>query len=228
MPLPETSADIITPSLKEIKRLTPTATDPSVEDEDAEIDIHERSRMSPSPEIDLYSPELGHDSPTAPPSPGEPFSGRSSVNRDDPAEARHRPNRAPSPPLEADERGFTETATAVRARGMSLHGPTLQVSVEIAEPKVTDIAEETLEQSQRRDQDSALELFGHAHPGLQVPTQKTISSSPLINPKHDHQATLMKLNLDFNQDDIDMADAWALRSPEMVDIAELDTIFYDF
>ena len=75
--------------------------------------------MSPSPEVELFSPELDEGTP-APPTPGESFSGRSSLNPDGTHETRPQ-QRAPSPGLEADEKGFTETASAVRASRLMQH-----------------------------------------------------------------------------------------------------------
>jgi hypothetical protein len=145
--LPENSDDIIAPSINDVKRLTPSVSDPSVHEDDIDIDIdfHDRSRLSPSPEIDLSSPELDDSLPMGPPTPGESFSGRSSLTRDGTVDRRTPRNRAPTPPLEADEKGFTETATAVRARGMSLHEPIVEASIEVEEEE--DMHDESHRQS---------------------------------------------------------------------------------
>lgn len=155
--------------------------------------------MSPSPEIELYSPELDHGSP-APSTPGESFSGR-----DTPQEMKPRPNRAPSPPLEADEKGFTETATAVRARGMSLQIP-MQSSVEERKE------EESPEQGQKRDREL---LFGHLH------HDQRFGSSPMIK---GHEKSLQ---IDTMQiDDVEMGFAsWNLTSPESIDVEDLEMMF---
>jgi hypothetical protein len=189
------------------------------------MDMEARAR-SPSPEVELFSPDLEHESsvPT-PPTPGEAFSGRNSLNPDGTPDIRSRPNRAPSPALEADERGFTETATAVRARGMSLQGPPPQASVEVATTTITE-EDETPEQQQSRDRVLAYALFGNAHAGLHVPEQKGLASSPMMPPKPDHQS---KMVLTLNLDDIEMSDAqYAMRSPETIDVDELDNMFAGF
>ena len=217
MPLPENSDDIIPPTLNEIKRLTPSISNPSVQEDDIEFDARGRS---PSPEVELFSPDLEDDSAMTPPTPGEAFSGRSSLNSDGTPDIRTRPNRAPSPALEADERGFTETATAVRARGMSLQGPPPQPSVEVDHSTIQE-EDETPEQQHTRDQKLALDLFGHTH--LHVQDQKAIASSPMIQPKQDHAN---KMGLTLNIDDVEMSDVqFSMMSPEMIDVDELDSMF---
>lgn len=231
-PLAENSDDILSPTANEIKRLTPTASDPSVVDDDGDLDLQERSRLSPSPEVDLYSPELHEDLPMGPPTPGESFSGRSSINPDGTTEPRHRPTRAPSPSLEADEQGFTETATAVRARGMSLHDPSVYLSVETSEEQVDMVepVDETPEIGQRRDQELGFELFGHAQPSLHAPSHKLFASSPVIHPRTDpvSSQTMARLPLSMRADDVDMDDVWNVPNPETIGVDELDQLFSDF
>ncbi|KIV78698.1 hypothetical protein PV11_06319 [Exophiala sideris] len=228
LPLPATSDDILPPAVVAAKNLTPSVSDHSQLDEELELDLRERARFSPSPEVDLHSPDLDQEDPMQPPTPGEPFSARSSLNPDGTPDVRHRPNRAPSPPLEADERGFTETATAVRARGMSLHNPTVQMSVEQDE-KVVQLTEETVEQGQKRDRELGLELFGQTHPSLHVPEQKIFSSSPMIPARVDQSSTKEEMNLSLHLEDIDMGDAaWTMTSPEQIEVDELDILFTGF
>lgn len=229
MPLPESSDDILPPPLISAKNLTPSVSDHSQVDE-LELDQRDRSRMSPSPEVELYSPELDQDDSMQPTTPGELFSARSSLNPDGTPEVRRRPNRAPSPPLEADERGFTETATAVRARGMSLRNPTIQESVESdRQAPVVEVSEETPEMRQKRDRELGMELFGTSHSGLQAPDQKHLISSPMIPARPDHHSTMTKMNLTLHLDDIDMFESsWTLKSPEQMDIDELEDLFTGF
>jgi hypothetical protein len=229
--LPENSDDIITPSLNDVKRLTPSVSDPSVHEDD--IDIHDRSRLSPSPEIDLSSPELDDSLPMGPPTPGESFSGRSSLTRDGSVDHRIPRNRAPTPPLEADEKGFTETATAVRARGMSLHEPTVQVSIETAEEHDMhdEPAEETPEMTHRKDQELGYELFGQTHVVIGVPNQRILASSPMMRPRHLSEAdnVAKKTDLASQREDVEMVEcSWELDSPENVELDELDGMFSGF
>lgn len=231
--LPENSDDIITPSITDVKRLTPSISDPSVHEDDLDLEHHERSRLSPSPEIDLSSPDLDEDLPMGPPTPGESFSGRSSLTRDGTIDHRMPSNRAPSPPLEADEKGFTETATAVRARGMSLHEPAVKVSIEVSEDqnRPEEPVEETPEMTHRKDQELGYELFGQTHSVLNVPGQRILTSSPVMQPRHVAvvQTVVKKLDITNQQEDIEMAEgSWDLDSPENVELDELDGLFSGF
>lgn len=217
MELPENSDDIIPPTLSEMKRLTPSISDPSVTGDEMDAEIRGRS---PSPEVELFSPDFEDDTavPT-PPTPGEAFSGRSSLNPDGTPDIRARGNRAPSPALEADERGFTETATAVRARGMSLQSAAPQPTVEIDQSAIME-ADETPEQQHKRDEKLADALFGYER--LQA-NQKAMGSSPMMLPKPD---PLAKSHPVLILDDIEMADVHdTLLSPEMIDVDELDSMF---
>jgi len=231
MPLPEASDDILPPPLISVKNLTPSVSDQSQVDDDLELDHRNRARFSPSPEVELYSPELDNDDPMQSPTPGEHFSARSSLNPDGTPDVRRRPNRAPSPPLEADERGFTETATAVRARGMSLRNPTIQASVEVDDKvQSIEVSDETPELRQKRDQELGLELFGQSNPSLHNAEQRPFTSSPMIHARQYHQSATGKMDLTLQlDDDIEMGDAsWSLMSPEQIDVDELDVLFTGF
>ena len=224
--------------------MTPSVSTPSVDQDDVDIDIQERARMSPSPEIELSPPEFDDDHPMLPQPPGESFSGRSSLSRDGTVEHHrmHRQNRAPSPPLEADEKGFTETAHAVRARGMSLNEPAIKVSIErTVEEQGGTIgpAEETMEMTHHRDQELGYELFGgQPHGTLGVPnTHILVTSSPTIQPRHhvprhlseDVMARENHVGLARENEDVEMAEtSWGLSSPENVELDELDGLFSGF
>ena len=224
--LPANSDDIIAPVVADIKRLTPSISDPSIDQDDQDADFMLRSRMSPSPEVDLSHPDFDRDLPMGPPTPGESFSGRSSLTRDGHVDHRLPSNRAPSPPLEADEKGFTETATAVRARGMSMHEPQVQVSVEVEQ---SPPAEETAEMRHRRDQEAGYELFGQSTGALGVPSQKILTSSPLMTSRQETTVTFASSVTVVNHEDVEMGDGiWDLDSPENVELDELDGLFSGF
>lgn len=228
LPLPTSSDDILPPSIVKSKILTPSVSEHSQNEDEGDVEHRERARLSPSPEVELYSPDLDQKDPMQPPTPGEPYSNRSSLNPDGMPDVRRRPNRAPSPPLEADERGFTETATAVRARGMSLHSHPVQPSVEV-DATMVEVAEETPEQRQRRDRELGMELFGQSHPGLNLPEQKLFSSSPMIQARQDHPSTMERMDIPLHFDDFDMGEpSWAMMSPEKIDIDDLDVLFTGF
>ncbi|KIW65982.1 hypothetical protein PV04_08195 [Phialophora macrospora] len=230
MPLPASSDDILPPPLLSIKDITPSVSDHSQGDDELDLDRHDRARLSPSPEVELYSPDLDHDDPMELPTPGEHFSARSSLNPDGTPDVRRKSNRAPSPPLEDDERGFTETATAVRARGTSLHNPTIQASIELNEKQsIAEVSDETPEQRQKRDRELGLALFGQSHQALHIPEQKVLASSPMIHAKLDHHASGAKINLSLDLDDIEMGVAsWSMMSPEQIDVEDLDEMFMGF
>ncbi|KAA8646131.1 hypothetical protein EYZ11_011723 [Aspergillus tanneri] len=114
-PLPENSDDAIIPGV-EGKHFTPSVSSADLDEEDALA--RERSRLSPSPEVDLSSPDFETEDID--------LDGRADPN----SVARHsgefpdhshqarllHSNRAASPPLEGDEKEFTLTASAVRER----------------------------------------------------------------------------------------------------------------
>lgn len=118
-PLPDDSSDIISP-LTPAKQITPSISNTSV-DMDDEEDALDRSRMSPSPEVDLSSPafeheEVGlaeHSTPGRPPTPTGSYPMRSRMAHN---YRLSNSSRAVSPPLEGDEKEFTLTASSVRER----------------------------------------------------------------------------------------------------------------
>ena len=241
--LPENSDDIIAPT-SATKQLTPSVSTPSIDQDDIDAETRARERMSPSPEVDLSSPELDDDSvddAESPPTPGGSFSARSSLARDGPnaTSGRLRHNRAPSPPLEADEKGFTEMANLVRARAMSLNDGVVHPSTETDGQPPVEHTSETAEQTRRRDQELGLELFGQGNATMHVVLPSNITSSPMIAPqkltthievKKEHQLTTTTTTIfDIDFKDIEMANnSWEMRSPEDIEIGELDGLFSDF
>lgn len=211
--LPSNSDDIITPVIADIKRLTPSISDPSVEDEES-LDRHERMRFSPSPEVELFTPEFEHNTPV-PGTPSSSFGSHTDLSAENPQQLRQRPsNRAPSPGLEADERGFTETASAVRASRLLQQTSQLQISVQepVEEPKP------------RTEQDVSMELFGRPHGALSVieNLNAKMMSSPIMIPKHN-------LTLQIHDIDMDIGEAsWNIKSPENTSFDELDQMLDDF
>ena len=211
--LPSNSDDIITPVIADLKRLTPSISDPSVEDEES-MDRHDRMRFSPSPEVELFSPGFDHSSPV-PGSPESTFSTHQSlpVETQHPQQQRQRPfNRAPSPGLEADERGFTETASAVRASRLLQQTSQLQISVQepVEEPKP------------RTEHELGMELFGRSHGGLNVVENKHMLSSPMVNAKHNLTLQVTDIEMDIGES------TWNIKSPEHTTFDELDRMFDDY
>lgn len=106
-PLPENLEDMVA---MDEKRLTPSLSSGSVDQDEDDAMARERSRLSPSPEIDLSSPEFEeHDTFNARHTSG------AHVNHSNSHRLSHN-HRAASPPLEGDEREFTQTASSLRER----------------------------------------------------------------------------------------------------------------
>lgn len=114
-PLPENSDDVFIPSV-DGKQATPSVSSVDQDEEDALA--RERARLSPSPEVDLSSPDFeddnidlnAHAGPGGSGAPGTSFSDHRNHHR-----LIHN-HRAASPPLEGDEKEFTQTASSVRER----------------------------------------------------------------------------------------------------------------
>ncbi|KUI53548.1 hypothetical protein VP1G_00932 [Cytospora mali] len=182
--------------------VTPSATSASEDDADEE----RRRELSPSPEVDLSSPEFDdmEDDMPMPVTPVGSFSGRH------PTAAQHQ--RGASPPLEKDEKEFTQTADGLQKR--KLNGELLNAK---SEP-----ADQTMELDEHKD-DS---LF--AEPKVttsHTPSMAFIAASPAMRPTF---SLSMKRESEV--------DAWAKydsllewdRSPETVELDELDCLLNDF
>lgn len=175
--------------------------------------------MSPSPELDLSDYDSNASDPfsnhTHPPT-----SANISHNR-----------RAQSPPLEKDEREFTQTASFLQQRRMSQEAERARSASASAEPrqssdvKMEEVAvsvEETIESAARKDSEAAAALFGPmdqvvsfhgalspSSPGLK-PTLHIDMAPPSLKRK--------EIKLEFDDD-------WVMRSPELIDVDELDDLF---
>ena len=108
-PLPENSDDLVFSDL-EGKNITPSV---SSVDQDEEEDLFARQR-SPSPEVDLSSPDF-EDEPVNLNGRHDGAS-RSTHSFGDASMRLMHSHRTASPPLEGDEKEFTQTASAVRER----------------------------------------------------------------------------------------------------------------
>ena len=245
--IPESSDDIlgsIRGGGKGGKRIiSPSLSNASV-DEDEEVDQRKREALSPSPEIDLSTPELDDhaDDDIAPPTPAGSFSGRSSLARDGTnphSEVRLVHNhRAASPPLEGDEREFTQTASSMRARGMSLDDsvrPSTEGQEHVDSDGPSPSLDETAEMTEQRNQETAAALFGHAHAAHDMDAMDL--SSPVV--RHT-QLQIVTEARKIDTIDTDMKDpvsvlgesrfgsSWDMQSPENIDLDELDDLFGGF
>ncbi|KAI9803038.1 MAG: hypothetical protein M1825_002273 [Sarcosagium campestre] len=195
-PLPSSRRSIISPSISS--------------DEDQEL--RKRVALSPSPEVDLSPPEIeepDHD----PLTPAGSFSGRSSLARDiSQLDVGLMSHRAISPPLEGDEKEFTQTATQLqskrslsidhavvaapphRAQGASLAGDDgvphrYHNSLNTNEAHIRDAdadraaTPESEEHAALRNSEAAAALFNPGDPtAVMAPHPSVTFSSPLVRP----------------------------------------------
>lgn len=200
--IPADSSDIlgtpfITPLLaggKGGKRIiSPSLSNDSVDEEHEGAEDRRRAALSPSPEVDLSTHDLdavmADDDFTTPPTPAASFSGRSSLARDgsnggtpEGLSLVHN-HRAASPPLEGDEKEFTQTASNMRIRGMSLDQHSIRPSLETMNPRTETAVDvqmdETEEEKAKRNCEAAATLFGGHTDHIQY-NNSTIMSSPVM------------------------------------------------
>ncbi|KAI9792831.1 MAG: hypothetical protein M1816_001563 [Peltula sp. TS41687] len=194
-PLPSNRRAIISPSLS------------SEEDQEA----RRRAALSPSPEVDLSIPELEELDLYEPPTPAGSFSGRSSLSRDGShPDSEVMSRRAMSPPLEGDEREFTQTASAMQSKRsfsseMMVDDPTEEIrnSIEGEKNQSPRIAAggEHVDDQRARHREAAATLFGQspAHGSSSSGSSTTmgigsmILSSPIARP-----STALQINTNLN------------------------------
>lgn len=234
-----TTARIISPSLSS------AASEEGIDDDDdneAEAKPHARTRaqLSPSPELDLSSPDF-EDAST-------PFPNRGPLMRT----TTHPPTisniahnrRAVSPPLERDEREFTLTASELQQRRRSRDAEAIAAARRAAEEKAAMVAgadtamgdepvlagveEETEESAAIRNSEAAAALFGHVEPLGLGGHQAFGQSSPVLRAVGEARA--------FKGEDVRMGgeeESWGwgwsdLRSPENVELDELEDLFGEY
>lgn len=184
---------IISPALSS----TPSRTD--------EADAERRRELSPSPEVDLSSPELDDQDMLAPPTPTGSFSGCTAPPQN---------NRAASPPLEKDEKEFTQTARGMQKRSLGGNTQTGGVPSEMEDHPAKTM-----------DADS---LFGEGRI-LNVLNTAMFVSSPAMKPS----LSLATLKRSFEESNdpwerFSGALDWDIRSPEIIELEELDAMLDDF
>lgn len=190
--------------------VTPSATSAS---EDAEDD--RRRELSPSPEVDLSSPEFDDmdDDMPMPATPVGSFSGRPIPTLALPVQSQ----RGASPPLEKDEKEFTQTADGLQKRKLS--GGLVPVRSELV-VQSTELDEHAKDDS----------LFGEPNKannnaGTNQPPPMAFMASPAMRPAFSVSA----------KKEGDM-DGWAKldsllewdRSPETIELDELDCLLNDY
>jgi len=209
--------------------------------------------MSPSPEVDLSSHELDFlnaDSELEAASISLGFE-HLAVPKDIDTSHNHR---GVSPPLESDEREFTQTASSMQQRKESEQaelqrqesekamkmdvddGAAPGIVVHDSEPDAIVLAEETQERADQRNREAADALFGQAHPLLPVAT----FSSPMLRAEQTPLRAISPLPkrsfASFAADPtsvdgkgVDSFEVWdELQSPESVELDELDDLLGDY
>jgi hypothetical protein len=179
-----------------------------------ESDMERRRELSPSPEVDLSSPEFDEmdDDFAMPSTPIGSFSMRGFYMPPRPVHSgsgRH--GRAGSPPLEKDEKEFTQTADGLQKR--KLNGDPVPSSNTASSDQTASLMD--LEKTERS-------LFG-VMSGLPA----SFVSSPAIRPS--------TMSLNFGRKEGEM-DSWTKfegmlewdRSPENIELEELDGLLNDY
>lgn len=209
-PLPDTSQAAI--KLRELP--TPSATSGS----ETEEDDARRRELSPSPEVDLSAPEFDDMDDDDVPMPGTPigsFPGRhNSV-----LVIASQTGRANSPPLEKDEKEFTQTADGLQKRKLSGGLLSMRIDPPLDQQPTDAVA----------DEHSAKEetLFGGLKASAPTPApghgpSMLLLASPAIRP----------FSLDLRKEKDSDSTLWAQldsqldwdRSPETVELDELDSM----
>lgn len=234
--------------------ISPSLSNASIDEDGESADDRKRDALSPSPEVDLSSPEFDEDALgadddfNAPPTPaGSSFSGRSSLTRDgtngcssEGINLVHN-HRAASPPLEGDEKEFTQTASSMRMRGMSLEELNIRQTTEVENPATDDLSamqvEETEEEKAKRNREAAATLFG-GHDENSPEMSLAMMSSPLVDPVQSHP--LERNSRREGTIDVEMKDpisilgdggfgaSWDVKDPESIELEELDDLFGGF
>jgi len=168
-----------------------------------EADAERRRELSPSPEVDLSSTEYEDEDMASPPTPTASFSERRHPTRN---------NRASSPPLEKDEKEFTQTARGMQKRKLS------------GDFEMGGVPSEMEGQSTKHNDDT---LFGEGR-GLNVAHTALFVSSPAMKPSVSLKSpgTLKRSFEESN--DLWGAMEWDSRSPEHIELEELDDMLDDF
>ena len=208
-PLPET----LEPIPKHNRIISPSLSSASAADEEDERYNRARAALSPSPEVDLSSPELDEENTDNPQPSNGSFSGRNSLSREHPpttANLAHN-RRAASPQLEMEERDFKQTANLLheqaRLRRASEEDVKMGDTVAGAELESVSVAralENNPHEEEQYDTDAVAELFQHAehlrsyaHVNLDFsspvlgatrpvdPTEAPMSGSPLKQQRRD-------------------------------------------
>ncbi|KAI7521474.1 hypothetical protein KC316_g19526 [Hortaea werneckii] len=207
-PLP----DVAEPLLKPNRIISPSLSSASAADEEDERYARSRAQMSPSPEVDLSSPELDDETQEHPEAPGGRFSGRNSIARESRASSMSHPRRAASPQLEREERDFKQTASQLYEQAqLRRNSSSKDINMDQADTKpgadadTASIAmsiEDSEDSVALNDSNDAAALFGsveHLQLGSSSATHLMDFSSPVIEPQQQpkHGLKLETFSLSF-------------------------------
>ena len=151
--------------------------------------------MSPSPEVDLSSPELDQENIEHPPTPGGgPFSSRNSIARDSRSSSLSQHRRGASPQLEHEERDFKQTASqlyeqAQLRRNSQQHDVNMdqtdaKMGAEQDDSNVSMSIEDAEASVAMKASDDLAALFGNVE-SISLPATHSMTefSSPVIKPQ---------------------------------------------
>ncbi|KAL8732874.1 MAG: hypothetical protein Q9166_002475 [cf. Caloplaca sp. 2 TL-2023] len=255
--IPADSSDIFTSSLitsmssigKGGKRIISPSLSNASDDDSEAVELRKREAFSPSPEVDLSVPEFDtathmEDDFYNPPTPaGSTPSGRSSLARDgssgsapEDVSLAHN-HRAQSPPLEGDEKEFTQTASNMRIRGLSFDDHSVRQSTEADNNLSATVDEMHIDETQQElahDQEDGVTLFG-GHPPAQE-MGSGMMSSPFVRPVNTRIS--MERSIKDGTTDVELKNSmslighqrldWELREPESIELEDLDELLGGF
>ncbi|GAB7363101.1 hypothetical protein MBLNU230_g3392t1 [Neophaeotheca triangularis] len=239
------------PVLKPARIISPSISSASAADEEETHLTRARTALSPSPEVDLSSPELEDEQEAdSEPTRASSFSARNSISREHPGALSNLAHnrRAVSPQLEHEEKDFKQTANALHEQYQQRRSGELGQAVKVERREVESGAEndgsvamsvetESEEHAALRNKEFAASLFGHSG-GMEPSTNAMDFTSPMIAPQEgmrvhvDSQDVIMDhIDLDAPrtrskepQTDDDCFDD-PLLSPENVELGDLDDMF---
>lgn len=179
----------VDPVPKHNRIISPSLSSASAADEEDERYNRARVALSPSPEVDLSSPELDEEVSDNPRPSHQSFSNRGSLSRDHPPtnENLDHNRRAASPQLELEERDFKQTANLLheqaRLRRSSEEDVKMADTTAGAELESGSVAQSVESNSNEEEQDTeaAAELFQHSlksYAGIDMEF-----SSPVMQPQ---------------------------------------------
>ena len=231
--------------------ISPSLSNASVDEDMETAEDRKRDALSPSPEIDLSTPELDavapgaeDDFPTPPTPAGLSFSGRSSLARDgssglmvEVVDLVH--NRAQVPPLEGDEKEFEQTASSMAIRSMSLGDMNVRESKEVDITVTRNLStlqvEETEEEKAKRNSEAAAALFGSQHSrehGVSMGLMTSLLVKPIVGHiRHETPRDVDDVEMEGSVSilgDTGFSFNWDIKKPENVDLDELDDLFGGF